>query len=661
VTEARESASRRLMVRLLHRAGLSEITTPDQCGWLRVLDMTQSLLEDLEQDRYLLEQSLDTSSEEMLLLNEELHATAERLEVEREDLNQTNSLLAATLESTADGILVADGAGGITSFNGRFAEMWGLPEDILASRDDNVALGHVLGSLRDPATFIAKVHELYADPSAASHDIIELEDGRTFERDSLPQRIDGQVVGRVWSFRDVTEHLRLQRELSHQALHDHLTDLANRTLLGDRINQALRRTARTGELVAVIVVDLDGFKTINDSLGHSVGDSLLVAVADRFRRILRDFDTIARIGGDEFAMLVDGLDTPESVGRIGRRILDALTDPVEAHGRRFAISASVGIAVGSDPGRTPDELVGNADVAMYRAKRDGKNCYRIFDTSMQVMAMERLDLEQAFRDAVSSRSLTVEYQPVVATDTGHVVSFEALARWRSPDRGDVAPDVFIPLAEEIGLILDLGRWVLFEACHQARIWRTTFPDISPTVAVNVSRLQLVDPGFINDVASALAEADLDPSSLTIEITESILSADPVYVIGVLEKVRNCGVRIAVDDFGTGYSSLAALAELPADTLKIDKRFIDNLLRNDHGRRFVETIIQLARSLGLDTVAEGVERPDQHDMLRTLGCDYIQGFLFAQPLSMDDVCTYIESNRVGVECRIQHDLKAINLS
>jgi predicted signal transduction protein with EAL and GGDEF domain len=339
---------------------------------------------------------------------------------------------------------------------------------------------------------------------------------------------------------------------------------------------------------------------------------------------------------------VEGLDSPEAAARVGQRILDVLTEPIELGDRSVSISASIGIATADDGRATADALLGRADVAMYRAKRDGKSCYRVFESFMHTAAIERLDLEQDLRRAVVGHELTVQYQPVVETDTGRVVSFEALARWNAPGRGAVPPDVFIPLAEEIGLILDIGRSVLVEACCQAKIWHVRWPDISPSIAVNVSGLQLVHPGFVGDVAEALAAAGLDASSLTLEITESILSSDPARVIAVLNRLRLTGVRIAIDDFGTGYSSLAALAELPVDELKIDKRFIDRLLRDNAGRGLVEAITRLAGTLGLDTVAEGVELPDQLQVLRDLGCRHIQGYLFARPLSPVDTYAYLEN-------------------
>ena len=424
---------------------------------------------------------------------------------------------------------------------------------------------------------------------------------------------------------------RAEDAIRHQATHDPLTGLPNRTLFNDRLEHALARRARVGGYVAVMVVDLDGFKNVNDSLGHLTGDALLIAVADRFDAHLRDFDTIARLGGDEFAILVDDLDAPDQAGRVAQRVLDALVSPLQLRDRTVAIGASIGIALADRADTKADRLLSHADAAMYRAKREGKGCYRVFEAAMHTAAVERMNLEQALRSALTQSALTVHYQPVVDTKTGHVASFEALARWPHPSRGFVQPDTFIPLAEDSGLIIDLGRAVLLEACQQAREWQTRFPQLQPSISVNASRLQLAHPSFIEHVADALARADLDPSSLTLEVTESVLAGESGRIIAALDELRRTGVRVAIDDFGTGYSSFAALAELPIDILKIDKRFIDNIVRDDEGRGFVNAIMQLAQTLHLETIAEGVEQPEQREALAELGCTHIQGYLYSPPI------------------------------
>ena len=447
---------------------------------------------------------------------------------------------------------------------------------------------------------------------------------------------------------------RAEDAIRHQALHDPLTDLPNRALFNDRLGHALHRLSRATDYLAVLIVDLDGFKNVNDSLGHLIGDQLLIAVADRLRDRLRGFDTIARLGGDEFAILFDGLDTPGHAGGIAQRVLDALVTTLPLAEREVAIGASVGVALTNDPGADASRLLADADAAMYQAKREGKGCYRVFEAAMHTAAVERMSLEQELRAAIRDGALTVFYQPIMEMNTGRVTSFEALARWHHPTRGFVPPSSFIPVAEDSGLIVALGRTVLFEACRQTRQWHLSFPELRPTVSVNASRLQLANPSFVNDVADALELAGLDPSSLSIEVTESILTIESGGVIATLNELRRTGVRIAIDDFGTGYSSFAALAELPIDILKIDKHFIDNLLHDDQGRGLVNAIAQLAQTLHLETTAEGVEQLEQRDELAVLGCSHIQGYLLAKPMPGDQTNDFLALH--DATCQPNHGLQ-----
>jgi diguanylate cyclase (GGDEF)-like protein/PAS domain S-box-containing protein len=434
--------------------------------------------------------------------------------------------------------------------------------------------------------------------------------------------------------------------IRHQALHDPLTGLPNRVLFNDRLEHSLFRRSRDARYIAVMVVDLDGFKNVNDSLGHLTGDALLIAVAERFSGRLRGFDTIARLGGDEFAILFDELHAPQDAELIAERVLDALVNPLQLPEREVAIGASVGVSLTNESDTLAERLLADADAAMYRAKREGKGCYRVFEAAMFTASVERMNLEQELRTAIRDDGLTVYYQPIVDTITGRVTSFEALARWSHPTRGFIPPDTFIPLAEESGLIVDLGRFILLTACRQAREWQRRFPELRPDISVNASGLQLANPTFVDQVVDSLKRADLEPSSLIVEITESILATESRPVLATLDELRRRGVRVAIDDFGTGYSSLAALADLPIDILKIDKRFIDNLVHDDQGRGFVKAILQLAATLRLETTAEGVEEAEQRDALAVLGCTHIQGYFFSRPMPADQTGNYLERAEAG---------------
>ena len=437
------------------------------------------------------------------------------------------------------------------------------------------------------------------------------------------------------AIQDVTQRTALEDELRHQAFHDSLTNLANRALFVDRADHAVRRLERGGSSVAVLMLDLDGFKTVNDSLGHTVGDALLVAVAARLQTALRLGDTAARIGGDEFAILVEDAADTEQATAVADRVMDALMAPFPLEGKELFVHASIGIAMTTGD-KNAGDLLRDADTAMYQAKAQGKNCYRMFELAMYSASVARLELEGDLRRAVEhGGQFLLHYQPVVSLGTSQVVSLEALVRWQHPARGLVQPDDFVPLAEENGLIVDIGRWVLREACRQTRVWQET-SGLEVNIAVNLSARQLNDPDLLADVASALADSGLAPGSLTLEITETVLMRDPAVAVATLHRLKASGVRLAIDDFGTGYSSLSSLQNLPVDTLKIDKAFIDGICSGTEGAGLVEAIVRLAGTLALETVAEGVERSDQLESLQALGCKHIQGFYFSRPLPAADV-------------------------
>jgi diguanylate cyclase (GGDEF)-like protein/PAS domain S-box-containing protein len=478
------------------------------------------------------------------------------------------------------------------------------------------------------------------DPEQPLAYIEVFKDGLTTEEEEEEEEEERFIEGVSGIVLSAIVRFGAEDVIRHQALHDPLTGLPNRVLFNDRLEHALFRRARDARYIAVMVVDLDGFKNVNDSLGHLTGDALLIAVAERFSGRLRGFDTIARLGGDEFAILFDELHAPRDAELIAQRVLDALVNPLQLPEREVAIGASVGVALTNEPGTKAERLLADADAAMYRAKREGKGCYRVFEAAMYTASVERMNLEQELRTAIRDGALTVYYQPIVETTTGRVTSFEALARWSHPTRGFIPPTTFIPLAEESGLIIDLGRSVLLQACRQAREWQRRFPELHPDISVNASGLQLANPTFVDQVVDSLKRADLDPSSLIIEITESILATESRPVLATLDELRRRGVRVAIDDFGTGYSSLAALAELPIDILKIDKRFIDNLVQDDQGRGFVKAILQLAATLHLETTAEGVEEVEQRDALAVLGCTHIQGYFFSRPMPADQTADYL---------------------
>jgi len=520
-------------------------------------------------------------------------------------------------------------------------------ERVLGYGEDEL-VGKHLTELLEPAeaerlgSFFANVQAAPATPMPSDLRLIR-KDGSVGQLESVFNNLleDANVAGIVVTARDVTERRMLEAELAHQAFHDPLTGLANRALFADRVGHARDRGVRRETLFAVFFIDLDDFKTVNDSLGHAAGDELLVTVASRLETCLRPEDTCARLGGDEFALMVEDIAGPDAAVAVAERVLGALVEPMP--GSEVPVQASIGIALGTGEQST-SEILRSADLAMYRAKEDGKSRYALYESSMHEQVLERLELKADLGRSVVAEEFEIYYQPIVALKTGAIVGLEALVRWRHPARGIVNPEVFVPLAEETGLILPLGRFVLHGACRDLKWWNERgHPELG--VNVNISAKQLGSSSLPADVRAALTQSSLDPSKLTLEITESVL-LDSEEVIARLQGLKRLGVRIAIDDFGTGYSSLNYLRRYPVDTLKIAKPFVDEIGSSPAQERLAAAILGLGLNLGLDTVAEGIETGAQRDRLRALHCRYGQGFFFSPPMSAAEVQTFLRSSLVA---------------
>jgi diguanylate cyclase (GGDEF)-like protein len=536
-------------------------------------------------------------------------------------LAEQNRRFDAALNNMPHGLSMFDADRRLIVCNRRFAQMYRLPQaltepgtqftDILEYR---IKTGQAPDDSDSYANQMRKIGGLGKPASYR----VGLKDGRTIQVDYEPMIGGGWVV----THQDITETIRAEARITHLARHDALTDLPNRVLFQEKLDEALLRVAR-GESVAVLCLDLDRFKAVNDTLGHGIGDALLKLVAERLRGSVRDSDTIARLGGDEFAIIQPSTEQSTNTISLASRIIDALSTPYAIADHQIDIGASIGVAIAPSDGVTAEQLLKNSDLALYRAKSDGRGVYRFFEPEMDAKMRKRRELELDLRAALANNEFELFYQPLVNVAAGQVIAFEALMRWRSPARGLVSPNEFIPLAEEIGLIAPIGAWVLKTACTEAATWPNQIK-----VAVNLSPVQFKSERLLLDVVSALGSSGLSPRRLELEITETVMLHDTEATLAILHQIKALGVSISMDDFGTGYSSLSYLRKFPFDKIKIDQSFVREISDTDESMAVVRAVMGLGNSLGIATIAEGVETADQLRTLRAEGCTEAQGFLFS---------------------------------
>jgi diguanylate cyclase (GGDEF)-like protein/PAS domain S-box-containing protein len=546
----------------------------------------------------------------------------------KSELRKQQALLDSALENMSQGLCMFDAEGRVMLCNERYVAMMGrttppaVGQSLVELLQENKSAGQWDG---DPEQLVA---ELMAEARAGRTA------SRTMIRNGRSIRIVDQPMpngGWVATFEDITEWEQAQRQISHMARHDALTNLPNRTLFRERLERALH-LAKRGDQLAVFCLDLDHFKEINDSLGHPVGDALLKQAALRLSECLTDDDTVARLGGDEFAIVQFCRDCdPTTASALASRLVERISEPYDVAGHQLVIGVSIGVSLAPDDGDNPDALLKNADLALYRAKADGRGTYRFFEAGMDARAQARRMLELDLRAALRRQEFEIHYQPIVDIAGDRTVAFEALVRWNHPERGRIAPNNFIPLAEETGLIVQLGEWVLRRACVEAAGWSDPV-----MVAVNLSPVQFKNPNLTTMVMAALQASGLPANRLELEITESVLLQNSESTLETLHQLRAHGVRISLDDFGTGYSSLSYLRSFPFDKIKIDRSFVQELASREDSMAIVRAVAGLGRSLGIVTTAEGVETEEQLDLLRREGCTQAQGYLFSPPRPAADV-------------------------
>jgi diguanylate cyclase (GGDEF)-like protein/PAS domain S-box-containing protein len=551
-----------------------------------------------------------------------------------------NALLEAQAESTLDGIIAVDESDRIILVNGQFKIGFDIPDELLSRGEDALVRQHVMGKMQGAEAFIEKIKYIESHRDEKSNDEIRLKNGKIFDRYTAPL-VDarGQYRGRISYHRDITESKAAEERIQFLAYYDALTELPHRALLQDRMEIALAEARRRGGKIAVMFLDLDQFKAINDSFGHSFGDILLKEFAKRIQDCRRGQDTVARVGGDEFVVMLSSAKDAADAAIAAERILVALNENFVIQGQSLHMSCSVGVSIFPEHGADSETLIRNADAAMYCAKSDGRSKVRFFTDELNAEAQERLSLDKNLRLALDREEFFLVYQPQIEIETGRITGLEALIRWQHPKLGLVPPDRFISIAENNGLIVPIGEWVLKTACAQVKKWQDDGLAAVP-VAVNVSAVQFRQEGFTDLVRKVLMETGLSSEYLELELTESLLLSNVDVVFATLQDLKEVGLLLAIDDFGTGYSSLSYLKQFPVGKLKIDRSFIRDITFDAGDAAITTAIISMAKSLHLKVIAEGVETEAQMSFLRERHCDEIQGYYFSKPIPAGSVASIL---------------------
>jgi len=566
-------------------------------------------------------------------LAEESRQYTAKLKQTVEDRTLSLSLVKSTLESSSDGILVVNLDGMIIDYNQKIINMLEIPQSVIDTKIQDNLFDFLSKKITDPDKFFSHMKEMNG-LDEISIDMLNFKDGKILECYSQPHKLNNKTIGRILDFRDVTKRIRLEMELQHQATHDTLTGLANRVKLLDRLRVAIKTSEETDSKFAVLFLDLDRFKLVNDSMSHAAGDELLKTAADRLKTMIRTEDTLARLGGDEFVIIFMNIVKIENVENKIRQLLDVFSEPFEVNFRNVTLTASVGVSMYPKDGTSVNSLLRSADAAMYRAKATKGNAFEFYTVDMSMASLAELEQESGLRAAIANNEFFLCYQPQIDLSTEKLVAVEALIRWKHPEKGVLLPMDFIPLAEETGLINQIGLWVLRSACYQNKAWQDAgFPPMR--VAVNVSSQQFMQQNLVSTIQSVLDETKLDPKYLELELTENVILSSP-EIIKTVSELKNLGVSIAIDDFGTGYSSLSYLHRIPLDRLKIDGSFIRHIQSTTDDDAIIRAVIAIAQNLNLDVVAEGVETKAQLNFLKQLDCGDGQGYYFNKPLTSQEL-------------------------
>jgi diguanylate cyclase (GGDEF)-like protein/PAS domain S-box-containing protein len=603
---------------------------------LKALDVTvrnalQRHLAETELKNYRenLETLVKERTQELTQTNEQLlHEINERRQAE-----EMINLQATALTAAANGIMITDLQGKIIWVNQALCRILGLPDDeIIGQSSPSVILSPAHANLLPEITEELNNQKRWSGELSNTRP-----DGSkyTIMVNATPVFNDqGEITHFTTILHDITERVKSQKMLEYMATHDNLTNLPNRLLFQDRANHAMANVRRNQGKLAIFFLDLDDFKAVNDAFSHSQGDDLLILISRRIKDCLREMDTVARFGGDEFVVLLENISHPEDAAKVAEKIVQRVSSPIDIQGNQYTISVSVGISIYPDDGNQTDQIIQNADAAMYRAKERGKNTFQFYTPDMTQEVMERLRIISQLRSAINNNSLELYYQPQVENKSGKIIGLEALLRFFPPSGGNIPPDVFIPIAEKAGMIVEIGEWVLTNACQQKQRLKELGYDLR--LSVNISGKQLNHPGLVSTLSKALKQSGVEPHTLQLEITENSMFDNINYAIDIIKQLKTLGIRIAIDDFGTGYSSLGYLTQLALDTIKIDKSFAHNITQDTNRMAVVRGIVAIAQAMEVEIVVEGVETKDQLNFFRSLGCQIIQGFYYSAPVPASEI-------------------------
>ena len=627
------------LLRQLLQQHLPEHLSQDTIG--EFINELNQAFEQHDKDRSALERSLKLTSGQLNRNNDELRQQLAETEGYKNQLEESLVELGTILNATPEAIFSFKPNGDISQINNAGCDFLGAEKNVVLSSTLKQNIDLLVKKLKKPDYFLRNLALIEKDNDLVIREMLENKQGRHFECYSVPKILDNECVGRVWCLRDVTDLKRHQEELRYQAFHDTLTGLANRALVLETILHAITLAKRNDKKVAILFIDLDNFKKVNDTAGHEVGDKVLIAASERIASVLRESDLLGRLGGDEFVAVLEGVNRQRQVMAIQNRVLSIFRKPFEVDDNQYVISCSIGVSSFPQDGSEPEELIRKADMAMYEAKKSGKNRYHYFDESLERIALHRVLIENQLRDAIGNGDFVLHFQPKICMQDNNVLGVEALIRWQKSEGELVYPDKFIPVAEDTGLIKDLTQWVFREVCSKISSWQTTVLNNIP-VSINISAIDFSDEQFITRSFGFIEQFDIDSKLLEIELTESVFFDNINQVKKIIAFLKKGNMQISIDDFGTGYSSFSYLHDLDVDYLKIDRSFVQGIQTSEKSLAIIKSIIDLGINLGIKIVAEGVETESDHQFLMDYGCHIGQGYYYARPLSEEKLFEYMSN-------------------